>query len=199
MELLIATKNAGKIKELTRLLADSPIVLRSLNDFPNVSEPEETGLTFQENAALKAKSYALQTGLRSLADDSGLEVEVLNGAPGIFSARYAGENAGDAEKIQKLLSEIAEKKSENRAARFVCSMVISDPHGRTEFFAEGVCDGKIALQPHGRNGFGYDPVFIPEGFSETFGELSEAVKRKISHRGRAAGKIIEYLRAFIAS
>lgn len=199
MELLIATKNAGKIKELIKLLADSPIILRSLNDFPNVSEPEETGLTFQENAALKAKYYALQTGLRSLADDSGLEVEVLNGAPGVFSARYAGESASDAEKNQKLLFEIAEKKSENRVARFVCSMVISDPQGQVEFSAEGVCDGKIALQSHGNNGFGYDPVFIPAGFSETFGELSEGVKQEISHRGRAASKIIEHLRAFGAS
>lgn len=199
MELLLATKNSGKIKELRRLLADLPIILRSLNDFPNVSEPEETGLTFQENAALKAKSYALQTGLRSLADDSGLEAEALNGAPGVFSARYAGENAGDAEKIQKLLGEIEQTKSVNRAARFVCSMVISNPQGEVEFSAEGICDGKIAFKPLGKNGFGYDPAFIPDGFSETFGELSEDIKQEISHRGRAAGKIIAYLRAFTAS
>ena len=199
MELLIATKNSGKIKELHRLLADLPLVLRSLNDFPNVLEPEEIGRTFEENAALKAKYYALQTGLRALADDSGLEVDSLNGAPGVFSARYAGENAADSEKIQKLLTEITETKSDNRSAGFVCSMVISSPQGEVEFSAEGICRGKIALRTLGKNGFGYDPVFIPEGFSETFGELSEGVKQEISHRGRAANKIIAYLRAFIVS
>ena len=173
--------------------------MRSLNDFPDVSEPEETGLTFQENAALKAKYYALQTGLRALADDSGLEVEALNGAPGVFSARYAGKNSDDSMKVQKLLSEIAETRSKNRSARFVCSMVIASSQDETEFSAEGVCKGEIAFQAFGKNGFGYDPVFIPEGYSETFGELSEGVKQEISHRGRAAGKIIAYLRAFIVS
>lgn len=181
------------------LLLDLPIVLRSLNDFSNVVEPEETGLTFAENAVLKAAYYADQTNLCSLADDSGLEVEALNGAPGIYSARYGGANAGDAEKIGKLLMEIAETKSENRYARFVCAAAISNPRGEIKILTEGICNGEISLEPSGKNGFGYDPIFIPDGFSETFSELSEDVKRQISHRAQAMRKIIEYLRGFSGS
>jgi len=192
-ELLIATKNAGKIKELEKLLAELPFRLRSLNGITNVIEPEETGATFAENAVLKARSYALQTGLSALADDSGLEVEALRGAPGVFSARYAGEGATDAEKIEKLLKEINETQNVNRRARFVCAMAIADAEGEIQFTAEGVCDGKIALTASGANGFGYDPIFIPDGFSETFGELSGDIKQQISHRARATAKIIQYL------
>ena len=192
-ELLIATKNAGKIKELEKLLAELPFRLRSLNGITNVIEPEETGATFAENAVLKARSYALQTGLSALADDSGLEVEALHGAPGVFSARYAGEGATDAEKIEKLLKEINETQNVNRRARFVCAMAIADAEGEIQFTAEGVCDGKIALTASGANGFGYDPIFIPDGFSETFGELSGDIKQQISHRARATAKIIQYL------
>ncbi len=198
-ELLVATKNVGKIKELKKLLADSPVQLRSLNDFPDVIEPEETGATFSENAVLKARSYARQTGLPALADDSGLEVEALGGAPGVFSARYAGAGATEAQRIEKLLREMNETNDANRRARFVCAMAISDAAGETQFVAEGVCDGEIALMSSGAGGFGYDPVFIPDGFSETFGELSGDIKQQISHRARAGAKIIEYLRRFYAT
>lgn len=201
-EILIATKNAGKIKELGLLLAVLPISLRGLNDFPKIIEPAETGSDFASNAALKAKSYALQTGLWALADDSGLEVEALNGAPGVFSARYGGANAGDAEKIKKLLDELDKMPPDaapGRAARFVCVMAIADPTGEIKYLAEGICHGKIAGSPRGTNGFGYDPIFIPEGFEETFGELSNQIKRLISHRARASEKIIEYLRGFTAA
>lgn len=198
-ELLIATKNAGKIKELEKLLADLPVQLKSLNEFPKVIEPEETGGTFAENARLKAGSYALQTGLRALADDSGLEVEALNGAPGVYSARYAGENATDTEKIEKLLRETNKTNDKNRRARFVCAMAIAGETGEIEFIAEGICDGKIALAASGKGGFGYDPIFIPDGFTETFGELSGDIKRQISHRARATFKIIQYLRRFYAA
>lgn len=197
-ELLIATKNKGKIVELEKLLAGLPITLRSLRDFPKVIEPEETGLTFTENAVLKAKYYSLQTGLPALADDSGLEVEALGGDPGVFSARYAGENAGSVEKIEKLLSELSATPGDNRSARFVCAMVLTDEKGEIKYLTQGVCKGKISFKSSGENGFGYDPVFIPEGFSETFGELSNEIKRKISHRARASEKIITYLRGFIA-
>lgn len=195
-ELLIATRNAGKIRELEELLADLPVKLRSLNDFPGIIEPEETGATFAENAVLKASDYARQTGIWALADDSGLEVEALGGAPGILSARYAGVEASDAERIAKLLGEL--EKAENRAARFVCAMAIADKTGGTRFQAEGICGGEITDAARGTKGFGYDPVFVPEGFSETFGELSGEVKSQISHRARAVNKIIAYLRAFYA-
>jgi XTP/dITP diphosphohydrolase len=198
-ELLIATKNVGKIKELENLLAALPVRLRSLNDFPDAIEPEETGATFAENAVLKARSYALQTGLRALADDSGLEVEALGGAPGVFSARYAGAGATDVERIEKLLKEIKETNDANRRARFVCAMAIADAAGETQFVAEGVCDGAIALAASGKCGFGYDPVFVPDGFSETFGEISGDIKQQISHRSRAGAKIIQYLRRFYAA
>lgn len=199
LELLIATKNAGKIKELEEPLAELPVRLHSLRDFPNVIEPDETGATFVENAVLKAKYYALQTGLRALADDSGLEVEALNGAPGVFSARYAGDEAKDADRIEKLLKELAETQDENRCARFVCAMAVADETGEIEFAEEGVCEGKIALLPRGANGFGYDPVFIPDGYAETFGELSGGIKRRISHRARALNKIIQHIRRFYAA
>jgi XTP/dITP diphosphohydrolase len=193
-QLLVATGNAGKVRELKELLTDFPVVLRDLSEFPNVFEVEETGATFAENAILKASGYSAQTGFWTLADDSGLEVEALGGAPGVFSARYAGENASDADKIAKLLGELGD--TDNLRARFVCAMAISDETGEIKFVSEGVCDGKITVNPRGRNGFGYDPVFIPDGFDETFGELSGEVKQKISHRGRAMEKIIQYLRRF---
>lgn len=198
MQLLIATKNKGKIAELKNLFGDLPIQLRSLNDFPNLPDVEETGKTFAENSALKAGAYARQTDLWSLADDSGLEVAALNGAPGVFSARYAGENASDEANIEKLLREIGKYDQRQRDARFVCAMAIADNAGEIKFVAEGFCSGKIISERRGTNGFGYDPIFIPDGFAETFAEISAAAKQKISHRGRAAAKIIQYLRHFIA-
>ncbi|MEZ5424938.1 MAG: RdgB/HAM1 family non-canonical purine NTP pyrophosphatase [Pyrinomonadaceae bacterium] len=199
MELLIATQNQGKIAELEELLSGLPLSLRSLKDFPDVGDVEETGTTFAENATLKAKAYAIRTGLLALADDSGLEVEALGGAPGIFSARYAGANSGYPEKIAALLAEIESKKDDRRAARFVCSMTISDEKGRIIHQTDGICPGRIAPAPLGNNGFGYDPVFIPAGFEETFGQLSGEIKRNISHRARATKKIIRFLRDFTAT
>lgn len=198
-ELLIATKNSGKIKELEKILRDFPFRLHSLNAFPDVIEPEETGATFAENAILKARYYALQTKLPALADDSGLEVEALNNAPSVFSARYAGANATDAERIDKLLNRLDKTPDEKRCARFVCAMAIADETGAIKFVAEGVCSGKIAFAARGTNGFGYDPIFIPDGFSATFGELASDIKQQISHRARSMEKIIQYLQGFYAS
>lgn len=194
IELLVATKNEGKIRELTKLLVGLPIRLRGLNEFENIIEPEETGMTFAENAVLKARCYARQTRLWALADDSGLEVKALGGAPGILSARYGGEGASYTEKIDKLLREMSSAKSDNRLARFVCAIAITDETGSVKFLSEGVCHGKIAGSPAGTNGFGYDPIFIPDGYSQTFGELSDEIKREISHRSRAIKKIIRFLR-----
>lgn len=193
-QLLIATGNAGKIGELRALLADLPVALRSLKEFPQLSVVEETGATFEENAILKAKAYAVRTEMTTLADDSGLEVAALNGAPGVFSARYAGENAGDDEKIAKLLGELG--KNTNRKARFVCSIAVADQTGAIKYVADGVCNGTIAVNPSGSGGFGYDPIFVPDGFQQTFGELSAEIKQKISHRWKAMEKIIQYLRGF---
>lgn len=197
--LLIATKNAGKIKELKELTANLPLRISDLSEFPNVVEPEETGATFIENASLKARYYAAQTGVAALADDSGLEVAALGGAPGIFSARYAGDAASDADRIEKLLEELKRTPEENRRARFVCAAAFAGETGEIKFTAEGVCDGKIIFEPRGENGFGYDPIFVPDGFVETFGELSDTVKRQISHRARAIIKIIEQIRLFYAA
>lgn len=195
--LLIGTKNRGKIKELKKFLADLPFEIKSLDEFEKIVEPQETGATFAENAALKARYYALATGLSALADDSGLEVEALDGAPGVFSARYAGENSSDADKIAKLLDEL--KKKDDRRAKFVCSMAISDKTGKIIYAADGICEGRIALNPSGTNGFGYDPIFIPDGFEKTFGDLPDEIKREISHRKRAIEKIIRFLGSFNGS
>lgn len=195
-EILIATTNGGKVKELQNFLADLNVQVYSLNDFPKITEPAETGETFAENAVLKATFYALHTKMWSLADDSGLEVEALGGAPGIFSARYAGEGAKDEEKTNKILRELEQTPDEERRARFVCAMAISDETGDVKFVAEGVCSGKIALFASGTNGFGYDPIFIPDDLEQTFGELSGEIKQKISHRAQAIAKIIRFLQSF---
>ncbi len=195
-KLLIATNNPGKVSELTRFAGDLPLELLGLTDFPSVSEVEETGNTFKENASLKASGYAIQTGLVALADDSGLEVAALNCRPGILSSRYGGADTDFATKISKLLAEIAETGDIERRARFVCSMAISDKTGNIIFTAHGICEGKIASEPRGNGGFGYDPVFIPDGFDLTFGELPDAIKQKISHRARAFEQIIPFLRDF---
>ena len=198
MQLLIATKNSGKVKELKKLLADLPVSLRSLNDFSNLPEAEETGATFAENARLKASFYAVRTGLFALADDSGLEVKALNGAPGVFSARYAGENASDAQRIEKLLKELNATRDEQRRARFVCAIAVADASGEIQHLAEASCGGVIARTATGANGFGYDSIFIPDGCKQTFGELSDDIKQQISHRARAIEKIIRYLHGFTA-
>ena len=196
--ILLATGNSGKIKELKELLADLPLQMLGLNEFSNAREVEETGETFAENAVLKASGYALQTGLWALADDSGLEVAALGGAPGVLSARYGGKDSTDEEKIIKLLEELKKTRDKKRHARFVCAMAISDESGEIRFLAEGVCDGAIAVTHSGTRGFGYDPIFIPEGFDRTFGELESEIKMKISHRARAIKKIIRFLGAFTA-
>ena len=192
-ELLIATSNAGKVREALPLLDGLPLRWRSLAEFPAIAEVEETGATFAENAALKATAYAAQTGLWTLADDSGLEVDALGGAPGIFSARYGGEGASDAERIARLLDELSRTGDSERRARFVCVIAIADPDARLVNTSTGTCEGSIALAPRGEGGFGYDPVFIPDGYQESFGELPPELKQRISHRARA----LEAVRSFL--
>ena len=188
VELLVATHNEGKIRELTELLAGVPLKLRGLSEFPWVDEAEETGETFEENAVIKARHYGSRCGLWTLADDSGLEVEALGGAPGVYSARYGGRAISYAERMALLLEELNATGDEERRARFVCVIALSDPRtGEVEAF-EGVCEGRIAHAPRGTGGFGYDPLFIPEGYAESFGELPTEVKQSLSHRARALAK-----------
>jgi XTP/dITP diphosphohydrolase len=193
--LLIATHNPGKLQELRALLRDLPIELCDLGSFSAIESIAETGATFIENASLKATGYARQAAVMALADDSGLEVEALDGAPGIFSARYAGQGASDSERVDKLLAQLSSIGAENLAARFVSVVAISDSSGSILNVSEGVCKGTIAEAPRGANGFGYDPIFIPEGFDKTFAELTSALKNQISHRARAFKGSANFLRS----
>ncbi|HEY0404103.1 MAG TPA: RdgB/HAM1 family non-canonical purine NTP pyrophosphatase, partial [Pyrinomonadaceae bacterium] len=193
-ELLIATYNPGKIRELESWLGKLPLRLRGLAEFPSVREVEETGATFVENAVLKATGYAQQTKLWTLADDSGLEVEALGGTPGVYSARYAGPEASDAERVELLLTEVAQTNDKRRRARFVCAIAFADPEAQVATVVEGLCEGHLIHAPRGTGGFGYDPIFVPEGYEQSFGELPDEVKRSISHRARALAEAGSFLR-----
>jgi XTP/dITP diphosphohydrolase len=183
--LLLGTRNPGKVIEIVSILADSAWSFSSLQEFPNVGEAEENFTTFAENAIAKAQFYASATGLCALADDSGLEVEALGGAPGVFSARYAGANASDADRRALLLSELDKLGAPTRRARFVAVVAISKPNGEILNISEGICNGTITFAPRGTGGFGYDPLFIPDGHTQTFAELPDTIKNQISHRARA--------------
>ena len=192
--LLLASQNEGKLEELRQLLGDLPLELYGLTDFPDVETVPETGESFIENASLKAAGYATQTGLLTLADDSGLEVDALGGAPGIRSARYAGEGASDADRRSRLLAELSNISAAERSARFVSAVAIATSEGQIINVSVGTCDGHIDFAPHGSEGFGYDPVFIPGGYDQSFGELESAIKNQISHRARALSGTREFLR-----
>jgi XTP/dITP diphosphohydrolase len=183
--LLLGTRNPGKVKEITTILEGSGWTFSSLQEFDDVGPAAEDGVTYAENAIAKARFYAAATGMLALADDSGLEVAALGGAPGVYSARYAGDNASDADRRALLLSELAQANNQDRRARFVAAVAIADPNGEVLNVSEGICEGMITFEPRGTNGFGYDPLFIPDGYAETFAELSDDVKNRISHRARA--------------
>jgi XTP/dITP diphosphohydrolase len=197
--LLVATRNKGKLAELRRLLRDLPLSLCDLDSFPSIETIIETGKTFTENAALKSAGYAEQARMLTLADDSGLEIDALHGMPGVFSARYAGDGATDADRVNKLLNELAAFSESERTARFVSVAVVADATGRILNVSTGTCNGRIGFEPKGRNGFGYDPIFIPDGFEHTFAEISPEVKNQISHRARALAGTREFLRSLTAS
>lgn len=196
MKLLVATGNQGKIREINKLLTSSDFKVVGLKDFAGITEVEETGNTFTENAILKAEGYAAQTGCLTLADDSGLSVDALDGAPGVYSARYAGPDTGYDQKISQLLDEIEKTGNSDRRARFVCVMALANKDGQILHVSEGVCEGNIAASPSGKNGFGYDPVFVPNGYEISFGQLSDDIKQQISHRARAINGIIRFLQGF---
>ena len=198
-KLLIATGNAGKLREIRALLSDLPITLVSLADFPAIEEVAETGSTFVENAALKAFGYARQSGILTLADDSGLEVDALEGAPGVRSARYLGDHASYVDRMNALLTALKAANDFARTARFVCALAIASDKQEMLYTTEGTCEGRIADSPRGSGGFGYDPIFMPEGFSQTFGELPPDLKNGISHRGRALVEARKFLASLTAS
>ncbi len=189
---VIATANLDKAREIAELLRDIPFELQCLSDFPPVPEPEENGATFCENAVGKAAYYSRNLNLPCISDDSGLEVYVLNGAPGIYSARYAGSPPSYERNNAKLLEALRGVDDANRGARFVCCAAVVFPDGTTHV-ETGVVEGKIAATCRGSYGFGYDPLFIPKGYEQTFGELSPILKQSISHRANAFRQLRDYL------
>lgn len=191
-KIIIATKNAGKVKEFEEFFAPYKITVKSLLDFENLPDVEETGTTFEENAALKAEQIAVHVQAPVLADDSGLMIDALDGRPGIYSARYAGEEKNDQANIDKVLDELQDVPEEKRTARFICVLAIAEP-GKETIFRTGYCEGKIASEQKGTNGFGYDPIFIPDGYDETLGQLAPEVKNQISHRKNALDQLKELL------
>ena len=191
-QLVIASRNQKKKNELQQILGDLDFELLSLDDLPPLPEVEEDGSTFAENAIKKAVTVARQTGMLTLADDSGLVVDALQGEPGVYSARYAGPGANDEKNNRKMLQALQNTPDEERTARFVCVIALALPDGRVET-VEGTCDGRIDRYPRGSVGFGYDPLFVPDGYEESFAQLSPLIKNSISHRGKALALIKPFL------
>ena len=191
--IVIGTHNRKKGLELTELLAPLGFSVLTLDDVPGAIEVVEDGVTFAANAALKATQQAKHLKQWVLADDSGLEVDALNGAPGVYSARFAGPNATDADNNARLLADLRKTPVEKRTARYVCHVTIADPTGEIRAESEDICRGRILLEQAGRNGFGYDPLFEVVEYHRTFGELGPHVKRALSHRSRALRAIVPKL------
>ena len=196
MKILIASRNAHKIQEIREIFDLSGVEWVSTSDFPDLADVVEDGDTFEANSIKKATELAQATGLWALADDSGLEVTALENAPGVYSARFAGEPCNHANNNAKLLRELANMA--DRSARFRCVATLSDPAGRTETVS-GSCPGRIVDELRGAKGFGYDPLFVPDGFDATFAEMGNEQKNKLSHRGRALTLAKEKWGALITS
>jgi XTP/dITP diphosphohydrolase len=184
--LVLATANQSKLAELARILADehADVALATLAEFPGAPDVAETGATFAENALLKARAIAEFTGLPAVADDSGLCVDALNGMPGVLSARWSGRHGDDTANLNLVLAQVADVPEERRGARFTCAAALVVP-GDTGHVTDGVVTGRLVREPRGSNGFGYDPIFVPDGYDVTTAEMDPADKDKISHRGRA--------------
>ena len=198
MDIVLATRNRKKVEEIRRITIGLPITVRSLDDFPGCPETVEDQPTFEGNAAKKAREVAAFTGKPALSDDSGLEVEALGGSPGVYSARYApdAESGNDPKNFLKLLKELDSTPKEKRNARFVCCIALAFPEGEVKTFF-GYAEGRIGQEPRGKKGFGYDPVFLPEGYERTFAEMGSQEKDSLSHRGKAIEKLVEFLRNFL--
>ena len=195
MELVVATQNRGKLREISRLLADSGIVVKGLDDIADLPEIIEDGDTFEANAQKKALTVARHCGCLTLADDSGLMVEALNGEPGVYSARYAGPDASDADNNQKLLDAMKDFSPEQRHAAFYCAMALCQPSGECQLF-QGQLKGLILEAPRGSGGFGYDPLFLVPEYGKALAELPLEIKNRISHRGHALRNVLAYLTKF---
>ena len=195
MRILIATMNPGKLREYQRLLGEVPrLQLDTMASLPSPVDVVEDRETFEGNARKKATEIAAASGVACLADDSGLEVDALGGRPGVYSARYSGEGATDASNNEKLLEELSEVPDPRRTARFRCAIAVVDAEGRELAVVDGACEGRIGRELRGTHGFGYDPLFIPDGHSETMAELGPETKNRISHRAKAAAKLTPLLR-----
>jgi XTP/dITP diphosphohydrolase len=189
-EIILASSNQGKVREINQLLTGLDLHVQPQTEY-GVPDIEETGLTFVENAILKARNAAQHTGLPAIADDSGIEVDALNGEPGIYSARYAGAGASDQANLEKLLTELGDLPEEKRTARFQCLMVyMRHAHDPTPLICQGTWEGRILFEPRGENGFGYDPVFYVPTHDCSSAELAADVKNSLSHRGQALRKLL---------
>ncbi len=193
-KLIFASRNEGKIEEIKDLMVNKGIIIRSLLDYPEISDPVESGSTFEENALIKARAIYSALNIPTLADDSGLEVFDLNLEPGVLSARYSGEECNVSDNNRKLLKELEKIPSSNRRARFVCVLVFKTE--KTETIVKGECVGTIITELRGKGGFGYDPLFVPEGFEQTFAEMTKEQKNTISHRSRGLALIIPTIQKF---
>jgi len=199
IKLLVATTNPGKFAEVKDFLRQLPLEVLSLSDLATWPKIIEDGATFEENALKKARALAEYSGYLTLADDSGLEVDALNGAPGIYSARYCGEEGNDKKNNEKLMHELREIPEEKRTGRFVCALALCAPKSRDkiEWIVRESCEGRIAFALKGENGFGYDPLFFYPSLGKTFGEIDRAIKATVSHRGKALKKLAEMLPSLV--
>ena len=199
-KLILATRNPEKLRELRRILEAGrvPVDVSDTGEFPDLPEVAETGLTFAENALLKARAVAAFTGLAAVAEDSGLCVDALNGMPGVLSARWSGRHGDDDANLQLVLDQLADVPAGHRGAHFACAAALVLPSG-AEHVTEGVVDGSLTTAPRGTNGFGYDPIFVPAGYEVTTAEMSPADKDKISHRGRALRALAPIIAALLGS
>lgn len=195
--LVLGTRNRKKGAEMSMLLAPLGIELKTLADFADAIDVVEDGDSFRANATLKAMQQAVQLGHWAIGEDSGLEVDALDGAPGIYSARFAGEDASDEENNQRLLEQLAGVPDAKRTARYVCHMTLADPQGQVRADVEAYCRGRIRHEPAGTGGFGYDPLFEVLEYHRTFGEMSGALKSVISHRARATDLLVPHLRRLL--
>ena len=199
IELLVGTTNQSKFAEVKSYLCKLPLKIYSLASLGSCPTIVEDGATFEENALKKARTWAEYSGYVTMADDSGLEVDALNGVPGIFSARYGGEEGNDAKNNEKLLRELKHIPEEKRSARFVCVLALCAPNSRgmKELTVRESCEGRIVFAPKGNQGFGYDPLFFYPPLGQTFGEIDRATKATVSHRGKALTKLVEALSALV--
>jgi XTP/dITP diphosphohydrolase len=191
--IVLATHNAKKRAELRALLEPHGIAVQSLDEFPSVPEVVEDGATFAENAAKKATTIARQLGRWTIGEDSGLEVDALDGRPGVYSARYSGPGATDLSNNERLMTELTAVPPERRGARYVCHVAVADPSGAIQLQVEDYCRGRITSEARGTGGFGYDPYFLIREYHRTFGELGPVVKQQLSHRGRALRRLLPRL------